>query len=81
MQFFEEIADKRLWLDVLDIVFFGLCSLYVYDQCAAFQQSNAVDLIPVGFVSAWIGMRLFAAAEALFRTWSKGRETGDDRSR
>lgn len=80
MQFLEEISEKRLWLDVLDIVFFGLCSLYVYDQCAAFQQSNAVDLIPVGFVSAWIGMRLFAAAETLFRTLSKGK-TGEDRVR
>ncbi len=81
MQFLEEIADKRVWLDVLDIVFFGLCCLYVYDQCAAFQQANVVDLIPVGFVSAWIGMRLFAGAEALFRTLSKGKKIGEDRLR
>ena len=67
--------ENSFLFDILDIGFFGLCCLFIYDRCSA-ESADLFNLVSVGFVALWVGLRVCANAQNLLASLKKKPKPG-----
>ena len=67
--------ENSFLFDILDLAFFGLCCLFIYDRCSA-GPSDLFNLVSVGFVALWVGLRTCANAQNLLASLRKKPKPG-----